>query len=279
MGNRSRMDWGYSISGFGVGILVGMTGVGGGSLMAPLLILMFGFAPATAVGTDLWFAGLTKAFGGYVHHRQGGVDWQVFRRLIIGSLPAAVLTLLVLHFSETKPIKDGFFIHMLGGVLILTAVATVFRRRFIVWSRQYQTKAGHNTINLQLPLTIVAGAVLGVLVTLTSVGAGALGVTMILCLYPLRMSANRLVATDIVHAIPLTLIAGLGYALLGKPEHLPHGHIVVGNVDLSLLALLLIGSIPGIIIGARLTKYFSETTLRLVLAMVLLLVGLKMVLT
>ena len=225
----------------------------------------------------LELTGITKAFGGYVHNRQGGVDWQVLRRLLVGSLPAAVITLLVLHYGEMKQIKDGFIIHMLGSVLILTAIATLFRHRFIAWSRQYQRRAGHSTLNIQLPLTIVAGVVLGVLVTLTSVGAGALGVTMILCLYPLRMKANRLVATDIVHAIPLTLVAGLGYALMGKPEHAAHGHWVIGNVDLTLLGGLLIGSIPGIILGSRLTKTIPESALRIILALVLVLVGGKMV--
>ena len=273
------MDWGHSISGFAVGLLVGMTGVGGGSLMAPILILLFGFAPATAVGTDLWFAGITKSFGGYVHHRQGGVDWQVLRRLLIGSLPAAVVTLIVLHYAEMRQIKDGVIIHMLGSVLLLTAVATLLRQRFIAWSRQYQRRVGHDAFNVQLPLTIVAGVVLGVLVTLTSVGAGALGVTMILCLYPLRMNANRLVATDIVHAIPLTLVAGAGYALMTKSEHAPAGHVLVGNVDLTLLWRLLLGSIPGIIIGSRLTKWIPELGLRVILALVLALVGVKMVFT
>jgi uncharacterized membrane protein YfcA len=260
------MDWAHTFSGFGVGMLVGLTGVGGGSLMAPILILLFGYLPATAVGTDLWFAGITKAFGGYVHHRQGGVDKQVLTRLLLGSLPAAFVTLLVLQYTGFHQIKDGVIIHTLGFVLILTAIATLFRHRFIRWSRSYQRKAGHDALNIQLPLTIAAGIFLGTMVTLTSVGAGALGVTMILCLYPLRMHANRLVATDIVHAIPLTILAGMGYAFMGK-------------VDVALLFRLLIGSIPGIIIGSLLTKHIPEAGLRVILAIVLVLVGIKMFLT
>jgi uncharacterized membrane protein YfcA len=161
-------------------------------------------------------------------------------------------------------------------VLILTAIATLFRHRFIRWSRRYQRQHGHDALNIQLPLTVLAGVFLGVMVTLTSVGAGALGVTMILCLYPLRMRANRLVATDIVHAIPLTLVGGIGYALMAtNPLHVP-GHYVIGNVDLTLLFRLLIGSIPGIILGSLLTKHIPERALQIILAIVLALVGFKM---
>ena len=263
-------------AGFGVGILVGMTGVGGGSLMAPIMILLFGIAPTTAVGTDLWFAAITKSFGGFIHHRQGGVDSQVLKRLCLGSLPAAVVTLFVLHYTGHSQVKNGLIIHMLGGVLLLTAIATLFRQRFIEWSRTYQREVGHSSLNLQAPLTILGGAVLGVLVTLTSVGAGALGVTMILCLYPLRMNAKRLVATDIVHAIPLTLVAGIGYALMGAHAEMAPGHVTIGNIDLTLLRDLLIGSIPGIILGSKLSGRVPESVLRFTLAAVLAVVGGRM---
>ncbi len=257
--------WLNAIAGLGVGLLVGMTGVGGGSLMAPIMILLFGVSPATAVGTDLWFAAITKSVGGVVHHRDGGVDGQVLRRLCMGSLPAAVVTLFFLWYSGGTQVKSGTIITLLGCVLILTAIATLFRQRFVEWSRTYQREAGHGARNLQAPLTIVAGAVLGVSVSLTSVGAGALGVTMILCLYPLRMHARKLVATDIVHAVPLTLVAGLG-------------HLYLGNVNLTLLGGLLVGSIPGIIIGSYATRWIPEAGLRVVLACVLALVGGRMVL-
>lgn len=270
------MDWLNTLAGFFVGALVGMTGVGGGSLMAPILILLFGTAPITAVGTDLWFAGITKAVGGAMHHRQGGVDKQVLVRLLIGSLPAAMITLLVLHFTGATAIKKGVIIYALGGVLVLTSIATLFRHNFVAWSRKYQRQHGHDVLNIQLPLTIVAGIVLGTMVTLTSVGAGALGVTMILCLYPLRMKTSKLVATDIVHAIPLTIVSGIGYMLLGNPVHPVPGHMMLGNIDITLLWRLLIGSIPGIIIGSWLTKYIPERALQIVLALVLALVGIKM---
>jgi uncharacterized protein len=260
------MDWLYPLSGFGVGILVGLTGVGGGSLMAPIMILLFGVAPVTAVGTDLWFAAITKAFGGVVHHRQGGVDRQVLLRLCAGSLPAAIITLVILSLTHETQIKNGVILNGLGIVLIMTAAATIFRQRFVDWSRAYQSRSGHQAWSIQGPLTVFAGAVLGVLVTLTSVGAGALGVTMILCLYPLRMNAKKLVATDIVHAVPLTLVGGIGNYLMG-------------NVNLVLLGSLLIGSIPGIIIGSLATKSIPDGALRITLAGVLTLVGIKMLLS
>ena len=258
------MDWAHTVAGFGVGMLVGLTGVGGGSLMAPILIWL-NTSPLVAVGTDLWFAGITKAFGGAIHHRQGGVDKQVLGRLLLGSLPAAVITLYFINYFGLKQIKGGLVIHMLGAVLLLTAIATLFRHKFVAWSRNYQRGAGHKSRNIQYPLTVAAGMTLGTLVTLTSVGAGALGVTMILCLYPLRMSANRLVATDIVHAIPLTIVAGIGHAYMG-------------NVNAPLLLNLLLGSVPGIIIGSLLTKHIPEIALRIVLATVLGLVGMLMLL-
>ena len=234
--------------------------------MAPIMILIFGVNPATAVGTDLWFAAITKTVGGAVHHSEGGVDGQVLRRLCMGSLPAAIITLFALWYTDSAQIKQGLIMTMLGVVLLLTAAATLFRHRFVAWSRKYQQDTGHTAHNIQAPLTIVAGAVLGVLVTMTSVGAGALGVTMILCLYPLRMQARKLVATDIVHAVPLTLVGGIG-------------HLFLDNVNWALLGGLLLGSIPGIIIGSYSAKYIPEKGLQVTLAIVLALVGVKMILS
>jgi uncharacterized protein len=255
--------WLNAVAGFGVGALVGVTGVGGGSLMAPIMILLFGVAPATAVGTDLWFAAITKSVGGVIHHRDGGVDTQVLKRLCWGSLPAAVVTLIALNIFGGSQIRDGFILNALGAVLIATSIATLFRHRFVEWSRNYQREAGHEAHNIQAPLTVIAGIVLGVLVTLTSVGAGALGVTMILCLYPLRMHARKLVATDIVHAIPLTLIGGIG-------------NYFMGTVNLPLLGGLLLGSIPGIIVGSLAARRIPETGLRITLAIILMIVGVRM---
>lgn len=262
------MDWLHAIAGLFVGVMVGMTGVGGGSLMAPMLILLFGVAPTTAVGTDLWFAAITKAVGGFVHHRHGGdhggPDYEVIRRLCIGSLPAAVVVLLLLSQLDTHQIKSGLIMSALGVVLIMTAIATLMRSRFHNWALSARTDTAQGFLRYQAGLTIAAGAMLGVMVTLTSVGAGALGATLLLALYPLRMRLQRLVATDIVHAVPLTLVAGIG-------------HLFIGNFNLMLLLNLLVGSIPGIVIGSLLASRVSEKILQPLLAAVLIFAGWRLI--
>lgn len=262
------MDWLHAVAGLFVGVMVGMTGVGGGSLMAPILILLFGVAPTTAVGTDLWFAAITKAVGGVVHHRQGGEqggpDYQVIRRLCLGSLPAAIIVLLLLSRMDTHQIKGGFIMTALGIVLILTAIATLFRSRFHYWAVNARTDTASAFLRYQAALTVMAGALLGTLVTLTSVGAGALGATLLLALYPLRMRLQRLIATDIVHAVPLTLVAGFG-------------HLWIGNFNGLLLLNLLVGSIPGIVIGSMLASKVPEKLLQRLLAAVLVIVGWRLI--
>jgi uncharacterized membrane protein YfcA len=233
--------------------------------MTPLLVLVFGMAPAAAVGTDLWFAAITKMVGGAVHHQRGGVDWQVVRRLSLGSLPAAVLTLAWLHASGLGPVKQGLILHMLGIVLVLTALAMLLKKQLHAVGQRLRSSAPERFKGLQPPLTVLAGALLGFLVTLTSVGAGALGTVMLVYLYPFRMTPNRLVGTDIVHAIPLTMVAGMG-------------HLWMGNVDLPLLGQLLLGSIPGIVIGSLVGTRTSELFLRRAIAAVLVLVGAKLLL-
>jgi uncharacterized protein len=259
------MDLLHAISGLIVGLLVGATGVGGGSLMAPIMILILGVAPATAVGTDLWFAAITKTVGGAVHQRFGQPDWRVVQRLALGSIPASILTSLWLSQLELGPVKAGLIINALGILLMLTALAT------LGWNRVNRLVLDIRPARLALyrryqpQLTIVAGAVLGVLVTLTSIGAGALGAMLLMTLYPLRMSAKRLVGTDIVHAVPLTVVAGLG-------------HLFMNNVNWALLGSLLVGSIPGIIIGSVLATRLPAGVVRTVLALVLAATGIKMLL-
>ena len=257
------MDWLHTLAGLLVGIVVGMTGVGGGALMTPILVLLFGFSPAVAVGTDLWFAAITKSVGGFIHHQRGSVDWQVLRRLCLGSLPTSVLTLTWLHFTGNSQIKQGLIMTALGCVLLLTAVAIVFRKRTHALGTAIRTVAPERFQRAQPIMTVIAGSVLGLLVTLTSVGGGALGIVMLVFLYPLRMNPARLVGTDIVHAIPLTIVAGTGYLLMG-------------SVDLALLGKLLLGSIPGIIIGSMLGNRISESWLRTAIAVILALVGIKL---
>jgi uncharacterized membrane protein YfcA len=257
------MDLLHAVAGLLVGLIVGMTGVGGGSLMAPALILIFGVSPTTAVGTDLWFAAITKSVGGSIHHRLGGADLTVVRRLCCGSLPAALLTGWFVLGNGTHQIKGGLIMDALGVVLLLTAVATLFRDRIQAANRSVDVETAQRFMRWQPALTITAGAVLGVMVTLTSVGAGALGATMLLALYPLQMTARKLVGTDIVHAVPLTLLAGLS-------------HLWAGNVNVLLLGNLLLGSIPGIIAGSLLASRVSNRILQPMLAIVLAFAGYRL---
>ena len=230
--------------------------------MTPLLVLAFGFHPATAVGTDLLYASATKTVGTAVHGWRRTIDWQVLRRLAIGSVPATVLTLLLIDRSGVKDSDTAAVITVtLGLALVLAGVATLFRAWLVAkLSRHFEELASWRLE----AATIVLGAILGVLVSLTSVGAGALGMTALLVLYP-NHPINRLVGTDIAHAVPLTLIAGVGHWLLG-------------SVDLGLLGQLLLGSVPGVIIGSLMASRISERVLRPILAVTLAIVGLKLML-
>lgn len=258
------MDLAHALSGFFVGLLVGVTGVGGGSLMAPLLILIFGVAPATAIGTDLWFAGTTKTVGGAIHHAKNNADLRVVRRLMSGSIPAAIVTLAIMSANHWGQVSHGWLPVALGLVLVATAAATLARPALHRWVLSRRGPDGfRGASRLQLPLTILAGAILGILVTLTSVGAGALGATMLVFLYPVRLDGRQIVGTDIVHAIPLTFVAGIG-------------HLLIGSVDGHLLLNLLIGSIPGIIIGSLLVQKVSERLVRIALAGVLIIAGARL---
>ncbi|MEI9926720.1 MAG: sulfite exporter TauE/SafE family protein [Sphingomonas sp.] len=251
----------YSLAGVFVGILVGFTGVGGGSLMTPLLILAFGFHPVTAVGTDLLYASITKTAGTAVHGFSGTVDWKVVRRLATGSIPATALTLLVLAYAGKKFDGTEHVITVaLGLALIATAISMVFRRQILV---HFERAVDRLTPERIARSTVALGAVLGVLVSLSSVGAGAIGMTVLLVLYP-TLPINRLVGSDIAHAVPLTLVAGLG-------------HWAMGSVDFGLLASLLVGSIPGIVIGSLLSSRVPERILRPILAGTLAIVGGKLI--
>ena len=257
------MDLRLIISGALVGLLVGLTGVGGGALMTPLLLLLFGIVPTVAVGTDLWFAAITKLFATPVHHGHGLIDWQVVKRLWIGSLSASSLTLVWMHFNPMNGTSSDLIKGAISVAVMLTAVAMLFQRSLHALGRRLRTTEAASFKSVQTPLTIAAGAVLGVLVTLTSVGAGALGAVFLVYLYPLRLTPPRLIATDIVHAIPLALFAGLG-------------HLVIGHVDGALLLNLLIGSVPAVVTGAMLSSRLPHGVLRVALVMILLLVGAKL---
>lgn len=255
----------FPLAGLLVGSVVGATGIGGGAMMTPLLVLLLGVAPQTAVGTDLLYASLTKMFGVGMHSAKGNVDWQVVRRLAIGSLPAATATLSWMHLTNAQSIGEGVIITTLAFALLFTSLAMVGKP----WLNRIGRFARINDPipfkKLQPPLTVLAGICLGVLVTLTSIGAGALGSVMLVFLYPLRLTPIKLVGTDLAHAIPLALVAGAG-------------HIYLGNVDFKLLGLLLLGSIPGVLLGAHLGSRLPEKLLRPAIAGVLALVGIKLLL-
>ncbi len=256
------MSLAYAFSGFVVGAIVGLTGVGGGSLMTPLLVLMFGVSPATAVGTDLLYAALTKAGGVVVHARRRHVRWEIVGRLACGSLPGALLTIGVLNYAEIDRIAlTRIVTQSLGVALILTAFAILGKHRIQRWGFAASGTWRERWIG---PLTVAVGVVLGVLVTLSSVGAGALGVAALVFLYP-RMSTVEIVGSDIAHAVPLTLVAGLGHAHLG-------------TVDWTLLGSLLVGSLPGIWLGSMLSTRVPDRLLRSGLASLLVIIGGKLVL-
>lgn len=256
------MDTVYPISGFIVGTIVGLTGVGGGSLMTPLLIIGFGVAPTTAVGTDLLYAALTKTAGAAVHARRGNVDWRTTRWLAAGSVPAAAATLWVLHALAANPKTLATLLTtVLGFALFATAAALLLRRR-LTRAAAASTAAG-DPLPPRIKATAALGAALGVLVTLSSIGAGALGTVALLMLFP-REATARIVGTDIAHAVPLTLVAGLGHAALG-------------GVDWLLLASLLVGSIPGIWLGSLAANRVPERWLTSLLATLLVIVGARLV--
>ncbi|MGR8933159.1 MAG: sulfite exporter TauE/SafE family protein [Gammaproteobacteria bacterium] len=262
---QSLINLQYSISGLLVGILVGITGVGGGSLMTPLIVFLFGFPISTAVGTDLLFASITKAGGVLVHHRSHrSVEWKIVAWLALGSLPSALVVLgLLEHFGSQNSGTTKIINISLGTALILTALSLFFRKRLMKAGQASESQVSARFAHLQTPLTVILGVVLGALVTLSSVGAGALGTVALLFLYP-RFPTLKIVGTDLAHAIPLTAVAGLG-------------HLHMGNVNFMLLGSLLLGSLPGIYIGSHYSAKIPESVLRPVLASLLMLIGFKFV--
>jgi uncharacterized protein len=256
----ASIDLLYAISGFCVGMLVGLTGVGGGSLMTPLLILLFGVHPATAVGTDLLFAASTKATGTVVHAAARTVDWMLVGLLAIGSAPATIATLILLSWFDLKSVTTQHVITVtLGVVLLVTALFLIAGRRI---RERYADRLNMVDRRISGFCTIVLGLVMGILVTITSVGAGAIGVTVLLLLHP-KMTTGRVVGSDIAHAVPLTLLAGAG-------------HWYLGSIDWGLLGNLLVGSLPGIVVGSQLASRARDVVVRIVLASVLVIVGVRL---
>ena len=256
------MDWAYTISGLVVGFLVGLTGVGGGSLMTPLLVFIFGIPPVNAVGTDLLFAAITKIGGVWTHSRRKTVDWRIVALLATGSIPASLVTSwalrsVVVHTEEINTIITT----LLGIALILTSVALLFKREFQGLGQRLSQNVIPTWIRWRDVVTVAMGIVLGILVTMTSVGAGALGAAMLFFLYP-SLPTARIVGTDIAHAVPLTAVAGLG-------------HLQIGTVDFVILGSLLLGSLPGIYLGSHVGTKVPEKIMRPILASMLMLIGVK----
>lgn len=250
----------YIIAGAGVGLAIGLTGVGGGSLMTPLLILS-GVPEKIAIGTDLLYAAATKTGAMAAHHRRGTIQWRLVGLLAAGSIPASLLTSLALMFwvpSEWD--YTPALTHSLGIMLIITSFVIFFKNK----TRDIASKDSQDNAWFEKhsgTVTITSGVFLGVFVTLSSVGAGAFCAAILLTLYP-RLPAFRVVGTDIAHAVPLTLIAGLG-------------HLFNGNVDFQLLFGLLIGSLPAVHIGAKAAARVPNTILQPALACILLIIGIK----
>ncbi|EJL33182.1 sulfite exporter TauE/SafE family protein [Novosphingobium sp. AP12] len=253
MGVTESIDVFHAIAGLLVGTLVGLTGVGGGSLMTPLLVLMFGVSAKTAVGTDLLFAAITKIAGSAVHGSRETVEWPIVRRLAIGSIPAALLTLAVLaSIGKVGQSAEHVILVSLACLLALTALAVIGRKWLFRHARDFD---GVRSPGRVTGATVALGALIGAAVSMSSVGAGAIGVTVLLMLYP-RLQMARIVGSDIAHAVPLALIAGTG-------------HWIMGDVDGRLLTNLLIGSIPGVVVGSYLSSHAPDRVLQPLLAGVL----------
>jgi hypothetical protein len=258
------MDWGYTLTGLFVGFMVGLTGVGGGSLMTPMLIFVFNIPSAVAVGTDLLFASITKIGGVWTHHRRNTINWKIVGLMASGSIPSSIIATIFLKQLHDQGINFDALIHTtLGIALVLTAISIFYRNRIQDIAQAAMSKAPHWIPRLRTVITVTMGIALGFLVTFSSVGAGALGAAILLFLYP-RLSTIRIVGTDLAHAVPLTAIAGFG-------------HMNIGTVDFTLLGNLLLGSLPGIYLGSHVGANIPEKVMRPILATALLLVGIKFI--
>jgi uncharacterized protein len=251
----------FVVSGFGVGLLVGITGVGGGSLMTPVLILLFGVQTTTAVGTDLLYAAATKGAGTLSRGLSRTVDWKITGWLACGSVPGTSLTIAALYLLDIHGSASPRALNIILGLTLLVSAAAMLFLRRLRWLT-VRHHPGAIGVRLVVPGTVLAGFVLGVLVTLTSVGAGALGMVVLVLLYT-DTPIDRLVGSDIAHAVPLTLVAGCGHWLLG-------------SVNWSLVAMLLLGSIPGIVIGSQLSSRLPERVVQAAVSVILFIVGARM---
>jgi uncharacterized membrane protein YfcA len=256
------MTLSFIVSGFAVGVLVGLTGVGGGSLMTPLLTLMFGVSPSVAVGTDLAFAAITKSAGTFAHRFRGTVHWDIVKLLCLGAIPAAVVATLTLkQFGNLDQEIAVLIRYSIAGSVLLTVIALLFRSRMLAWISRHPERQLRGT--RLAAATIISGALLGVLVTISSIGAGAIGATLLVLLYP-HLKPAEIAGTDIAYAVPLTAVAAFG-------------HWWLGSINWVLLGTLLIGSVPGIVLGSLAARAVPEKFLRGLLAATLTGVAAKLV--
>lgn len=257
------MDILYIISGALTGFMVGLTGVGGGALMMPILLVFFDTTPITAIATDLWFATITKLVGAKTHQSQKSIDWQIVYRLWIGSIPVALIIIILInagtYFSKIDWLGKG-----IGLVVLITALGLLLSPTLLTLTHHNYIKNSSKLKKMQSILTVIAGGGIGLCISLTSVGAGTLGSMALAYLYPIRMTPHRLVATDIAHAIPLTFLIGIGY-------------VFTGMVDWEILSYLLIGSLPAVWVGSRLSYRLPSNKLKNLLAIVLLCISIKII--
>jgi len=256
--NISGSGLGFSLAGLVVGSAVGATGVGGGSLMTPILIMFYGISPALAVGTDLLYASISKSFGVMLHGKNGSVDWRIVAWLSAGSVPATFLTLYLIQGIGPTAELDRVIKLTLSGAIIVTALFTLFQELIRARLRLDRVR-GELSPRLQHGLTLLSGLVIGAVVTISSVGAGAIGMMLLLLLYP-KHAPIRIVGSDLAHAVLITAIAGIGHARMG-------------SVDYSMLFWLLVGALPGIWLGSKLGFKLEPRTLKRAIAAILIVVG------
>ncbi len=263
------MEHTYIIAGGLVGLIIGLTGVGGGSLMTPALIIGFGINPVIAVGTDLLYAAITKSGGVIFHHYRKNVNWSIVLNLAAGSIPACLITLYsIQHFNISTESYNTIISRTLSVMLILTALVIVFKNQlstsFFRVTQLSSSRTQEQTANIRFYLTIISGMFLGTVVSISSVGAGAIGTAILFTLYP-KYPSIKIIGTDLAHAVPLTAVAGLG-------------HLSQQHVSLPLLLGLLVGGIPMVYIGANLGKKLSDEVLRKIVAAMLFSLGVKLAL-
>lgn len=246
-----------------VGLVVGMTGVGGGALLAPILLFFYGLEIKVVIATDLLFAAFTKLIASTKHIKNSYIDWQVLYKLWMGSIPSSIIILVFVFYGFS--IDSDLIISAVGLLIIFSGVSMLFSNYIQSKSKLFRLHSPEKFKKFQQPLTVFFGSLLGSLVTLTSLGAGAIGVIILKLLYPLRMTAHKLIGTDTVHAIPVTLVAGFGF-------------LNMGYVNSDLLIMLLLGSIPGAFIGSALIKFLKPGLIKKILSIVLIIVGMKIIL-